>query len=202
MALHVTVTLDCSAADLPQYLQLVLGHSPLQAGLWALPVAIGAITGSLLAATLARAVRPGWLIGGGLLIAAGGYLTLSALDLDGTAWIAFTGGTLIGAGIGIADTVSNDVIVGTAPPEKAGAAAGISETAYELGGPSAPPSSEHWAPASTAPTSTGRCRTPCQPRSATPSQELSEPQSQPPSAYPLISPRPSWASSAPHSPEP
>lgn len=135
MALHVTVTLDCSAADLPQYLQLVLGHSPLQAGLWALPVAIGAITGSLLAATLARAVRPGWLIGGGLLIAAGGYLTLSALDLDGTAWIAFTGGTLIGAGIGIADTVSNDVIVGTAPPEKAGAAAGISETAYELAGP-------------------------------------------------------------------
>ncbi|UWF78414.1 MULTISPECIES: MFS transporter [Microbacterium] len=119
---------------LPQYLQLILGHSPLLAGLWALPVAVGAIVGSLLAATIARVVRPGWLIGGGLIVAAGGYLTLSALDLDGTAWVAFTGGALIGAGIGIADTVSNDVIVGTAPPERAGAAAGISETAYELGG--------------------------------------------------------------------
>ncbi|MGN6036656.1 MFS transporter [Brevibacterium casei] len=119
---------------LPQYLQSVLGHSPLQAGLWALPIAAGAILGSLLAASLARMLRPGLLIGGGLVIAAAGYLVLTALDLDGIAWIAFTGGALIGAGIGIADTLSNDVIVGTAPPEKAGAAAGISETAYELGG--------------------------------------------------------------------
>lgn len=119
---------------LPQYLQLVLGHSPLQAGLWALPIAGGAILGSLLAATLARGVRVGWLIGGGLIMAATGYLVLTALNLDGIAWIAFTGGALVGAGIGIADTLSNDVIVGTAPPEKAGAAAGISETAYELGG--------------------------------------------------------------------
>ncbi|WP_106848317.1 MFS transporter [Blastococcus sp. Marseille-P5729] len=119
---------------LPQYLQLVLGHSPLTAGLWALPIAAGAILGSLIAATLARVIGAGWLIGGGLILAAGGYLTLTALGLDGIAWIAFTGGALVGAGIGIADTLSNDVIVGTAPPEKAGAAAGISETAYELGG--------------------------------------------------------------------
>jgi MFS transporter, DHA2 family, multidrug resistance protein len=31
-------------------------------------------------------------------------------------------------------TLTNDLIVGLAPPERAGAAAGISETAAELGG--------------------------------------------------------------------
>ncbi len=119
---------------LPQHLQLVLGYTPLTAGLWALPIAAGAILGSLVAASLARSVGASWLVGGGLFMAASGYLILAALDLDGMAWIAFTGGALVGAGIGIADTVSNEIIIGTAPPEKAGAAAGISETAYELGG--------------------------------------------------------------------
>lgn len=119
---------------LPQYLQSVLGHTPLQAGLWALPIAAGAVLGSLVAASLARVLGPGWLIGGGLALAAIGYLVLTVLDLNPIAWIAFTGGALIGAGIGVADTLSNDLIIATAPPEKAGAAAGISETAYELGG--------------------------------------------------------------------
>ncbi len=48
--------------------------------------------------------------------------------------LAFVGGGLVGLGVGLADTLANDVIIATAPPERAGAAAGISESAYELGG--------------------------------------------------------------------
>ena len=40
---------------------------------------------------------------------------------------------LLGAGIGAAETVSNELIIAAAPPEKAGAASAVSETAYELG---------------------------------------------------------------------
>ena len=40
---------------------------------------------------------------------------------------------LLGIGIGAAETVSNELILASAPPEKAGAASAVSETAYELG---------------------------------------------------------------------
>src|SRR4030095_10815058 len=53
-----------------QYLQLVLGLSPLQAGLWSLPSAVGFIVGSNLAPRILRRVRPAWVIGTGLGLAA------------------------------------------------------------------------------------------------------------------------------------
>ena len=40
---------------------------------------------------------------------------------------------LLGAGVGMAETVSNELILWNAPPAKAGAASAVSETAYELG---------------------------------------------------------------------
>ena len=40
---------------------------------------------------------------------------------------------LLGAGIGAAETVSNELIISSAPADKAGAASAVSETAYELG---------------------------------------------------------------------
>jgi DHA2 family multidrug resistance protein-like MFS transporter len=49
-----------------QYLQLVVGLSPLEAGLWSLPSAFGFIVGSQAAPHLVRRVRPAHLVGGGL----------------------------------------------------------------------------------------------------------------------------------------
>jgi MFS transporter, DHA2 family, multidrug resistance protein len=40
----------------------------------------------------------------------------------------------MGLGAGAIGTVATDLVIGTAPPERAGAASGISETAGELGG--------------------------------------------------------------------
>src|SRR5262249_56808386 len=53
-----------------QYLQLVLGLPPLEAGLWSLPSAGGFIVGSNLAPRLLRRVRPAYVIGSGLALAA------------------------------------------------------------------------------------------------------------------------------------
>ncbi|MFC9489583.1 MFS transporter, partial [Streptomyces hydrogenans] len=118
----------------PQYIQIVLGYSPLQAGLWSLPIAAGAVLGALVVPAIAHRLPVGWVIGIGLAAAAVGYLTRSMLGVDGVMSVAFAGGALIGGGVGMAETLANDVIIGTAPPEKAGAAAGISETAYGFGG--------------------------------------------------------------------
>ncbi|MBP2328164.1 DHA2 family multidrug resistance protein-like MFS transporter [Kibdelosporangium banguiense] len=118
----------------PQYVQIVLGRSPLEAGLWALPLAVGAVTGALTAPAIARRLSMGWVIGLGLTGAALGYLLASFLGVDESMALAFASGALLGGGVGLADTLTNDVIIGTAPADKAGAAAGISETAYELGG--------------------------------------------------------------------
>lgn len=119
---------------LPQYAQLVLNKTPMTAGLWALPIAGAAIAGAISAPSLAKQLPVGWIIGGGLVIASTGYFTLTHLGIDEVLALAFAGGSLVGLGVGLADTLANDVIIATAPPQRAGAAAGISETAYELGG--------------------------------------------------------------------
>src|SRR5258706_10526697 len=63
---------------LPQYLQLVLGLSPLRGGLWTLPCAVGFVVGSLLTPALARRIRPAALMSCGLAGAAIGHFLLTA----------------------------------------------------------------------------------------------------------------------------
>jgi MFS transporter, DHA2 family, multidrug resistance protein len=117
-----------------QYLQLVLGFSPLVAGLWSLPSAGGLIAGSLLAAPLARRVSPAKAVVGGLALAAVGLGGLT--QVGETSGLAIVVGCSVVFSLGIAAVVplTTDIIVGSAPPEKAGAASGISETGTELGG--------------------------------------------------------------------
>ena len=60
-----------------QYLQLVLGLSPLQAGLWSVPSAIAFVVGSNAAPRILRYMRPACLMGAGLTIAAIGLGVLA-----------------------------------------------------------------------------------------------------------------------------
>ncbi|MBF6164428.1 MFS transporter [Streptomyces gardneri] len=118
-----------------QYLQLVLGRSPMQAGLLLLPGLLAGMIASLVAAWLVRRLRPGAVLGGALMTAAVGAALFGLLGPDAaTSTTPFVLGFLfIGAGVGVALTVSSDLVVGSAPAERAGAAAAVSETAYEAG---------------------------------------------------------------------
>ncbi|MEO6310583.1 MAG: MFS transporter, partial [Leifsonia sp.] len=116
-----------------QYLQLVLGLSPMSAGLILVPGLLTMIVSGLVVVPIARRVRPSILIPIGLLITASGYVAvaligehISALGI-GLVFVAF------GIGIGAAETVSNELVIANAPAEKMGAASAVSETAYELG---------------------------------------------------------------------
>jgi DHA2 family multidrug resistance protein-like MFS transporter len=116
-----------------QYLQLVLGLSPLQAGLWMLPSSLGFIVGSLLTPLLVRRARPAFVMAAGMVLAAVGFGLLTQLDGTGLA-VLVIGSVVFSLGSAPMTTLATDLMVGTAPPERAGAASGISETSSELGG--------------------------------------------------------------------
>lgn len=116
-----------------QHLQLIAGLSPVAAGLALLPGLVAMIIAGLIVVPIARRVRPRILVPIALLLSASGYavVALSATaESIAPVVIAFV---LLGVGIGAAETVSNELILSSAAPEKAGAASAVSETAYELG---------------------------------------------------------------------
>jgi MFS transporter, DHA2 family, multidrug resistance protein len=117
-----------------QYLQLVVGLSPLQAGLWSLPSAFGFIVGSQLGPRVLGTLRPAVVIGGGLALSAVGLAVLTQVGAAGGLAPLVAGSVLVSLGLAPVFGLTTELIVGSAPPEQAGAASGISETASELGG--------------------------------------------------------------------
>ncbi len=117
-----------------QYLQLVLGLSPLAAGLYSTPFALGFVVGSIVSPILARRVRPAPFMIAGLLVAAAGFVLLAQVSATSGLTTVVISAVIFSLGLSPVFTLSNDLIIGTAPPERAGAAAGISETCSELGG--------------------------------------------------------------------
>ena len=117
-----------------QYLQLVLGLSPLEAGLWIVPSSGGFIAGSMLAPLAVRWARPAYVIGGGLVLAAVGLGLLATVDGGSSLAVLVIASVVLALGVAPAVTLGTDLIVSTAPPERAGSASGISETGAELGG--------------------------------------------------------------------
>ena len=115
---------------LTQYLQLVAGLSPLHAGLLLVPGSVATMVAGVSAARLARHAPFRLLVPGGLLLAAVGYVLCAVLDGPGGAVAA---SVVIGAGIGLSETLTNDAILASAPAARAGSASAVSETAYEVG---------------------------------------------------------------------
>jgi DHA2 family multidrug resistance protein-like MFS transporter len=117
-----------------QYLQLVLGMGPLSAGLWTLPWAVSQIVGSLLTPVMVRRVQPAFVIAASLVLAAIGFGILTQIGGSSDLWIIVAGSVLVSFGLIPVITLATDLLVGSVPPERAGVASGLSETASELGG--------------------------------------------------------------------
>jgi MFS transporter, DHA2 family, multidrug resistance protein len=116
-----------------QFLQLVAGLDPMDAGLVLVPGLIASVLAGLLAVRLVRHVRPGVLIGTSFLLSAAGYALAAFVGDTPTAALIAVAFAVLAVGAGLAETLTNDQITTAVPPEKAGAASAISETAYELG---------------------------------------------------------------------
>ncbi|MBG0830452.1 MFS transporter [Planomonospora sp. ID67723] len=117
-----------------QYFQLVLGWSPLVAGLAGLPGGVGAAVGGSVAGPLVMRRGRAQTVALGMALAAVGFALYSQVGLDLNYAYLVVAMIVTSTGIGLTFAVVNDTIIATAPRERAGAAAAISETAHEMGG--------------------------------------------------------------------
>ena len=117
-----------------QYLQLVADLTPFQAGLLSLPSAIAFIIGSQAAPRIVQRVKPAYLISGGLAFGSLGLFLLTQVGTTNGLLPLVVASVVISLGLAPVFGLTTELIVGSAPPERAGAASGISETGAELGG--------------------------------------------------------------------
>jgi len=117
-----------------QYLQLVLGLDPLRAGLWTVPSMLAFIVGSMVMPVLARRVGPATVMVAGFILAGAAFIALTRVGGSAGLGLLVTGMVLYSLGISPVVILATDLIVGSAPVERAGAASAISETSSELGG--------------------------------------------------------------------
>ncbi|MGN0062703.1 MAG: MFS transporter [Nocardioides sp.] len=116
-----------------QHLQLVAQKSPMQAAVLMIPGIVLTVVFGLAAVPLTRRLGAGRVVVVGLALNALGYAVV-AVGGSGGAMVALLGGfLLLSAGVGMAETISNDLALSAVPPAKAGAASAVSETAYEVG---------------------------------------------------------------------
>lgn len=117
-----------------QYLQLVLGMSPLEAGLWTAPSGVCFAIGSMATPRLVRRWRAVNVLSVGLVAAILGFLLLTQLRAEASLPVLMGAIVLMCLGLSPAGTITTDLVMRLAPPERAGAASGISETSFEFGG--------------------------------------------------------------------
>jgi DHA2 family multidrug resistance protein-like MFS transporter len=115
------------------YLQLVEGLSPLQAGLRLLPAALAMIAATMVAPRLASRIRPATVMAAALVISASGYVVISQVDAAKGLTALIVGLSIINLGVGPIVALGYGLVLGSAPPEKAGSASSVNETGGEFG---------------------------------------------------------------------
>src|SRR5262249_21650808 len=115
-----------------QHLQLVLGLSPLAAGLVTLPGAALSMVAGIGVVRLVRWFAPHTLTIAGLVLVSAGFGMILLFRHDLTVAAVIASFLVLELGVGISQTITNDTIVASVPPAKSGAASAVSETAYEL----------------------------------------------------------------------
>lgn len=131
LAMFATVGM---AVFFTQYLQSVLGLSPFTAALWSLVPAVGVAFMAPTGAALAQRIDRAYVMGGGFLISACGFVWLTQVRTDSALWFTLVGASVYAGGLVAAMTLANELALGAAPPQRAGAAAAVLESGQELGG--------------------------------------------------------------------
>ena len=115
-----------------QFLQLGMGLSPLAAAMALLAGLLVTVLGGFAAVRLVRFVPARVVVAASFVMSASGYAIAAFLGTPST-WSIMIAFAVLGLGIGLAETLTNDLMLSSVPPNKAGAASAISETAYEVG---------------------------------------------------------------------
>ncbi|MGO3326865.1 MFS transporter [Gordonia sp. (in: high G+C Gram-positive bacteria)] len=107
-----------------------MGHDVLTAALAGIPMAI---TFSIYADRVTRLIGVRFALAGSVMLAGAAAIALVSLSTSSPLWFFLTVTAVAGVGFGIQFSLVSDAVVGSAPPEKSGAASGVSETSFEIG---------------------------------------------------------------------
>ncbi|MEO3926779.1 MFS transporter [Micromonosporaceae bacterium B7E4] len=117
-----------------QYLQGVLGFSPVASAMLFAPMGLGTAVGTMAAPVLTRRMRPATAIAGGLAGSALGGLLLVGVHGTGALPMVMIGIAVLALGTGPLFALGTGLVVGSVPPGRAGSAASMSETGNYFGG--------------------------------------------------------------------
>ncbi|MFF7093436.1 MFS transporter [Streptomyces rubradiris] len=130
LAMLALVGLELVAA---QYLQLVLGLSPLETGLRLLPLTVAAMAAGLAGARVLRRFGPRRMVCAGFCLTAAAVLILTAMGGTDDPPLLLAGFVLLGFGLETTLFGAYESMLSEAPAGRAGGAAAIGETSYQLG---------------------------------------------------------------------
>jgi EmrB/QacA subfamily drug resistance transporter len=116
-----------------QYLQFVIGYSPLRAAVALLPLPIVLIPLARRAPLIAQRVGFRRLGPVGLLLMACGFVVISQIEVEMAYWLFAAGLVLFAAGMALAGTPATTAITSSLPPSRQGVASAVNDTARELG---------------------------------------------------------------------
>jgi EmrB/QacA subfamily drug resistance transporter len=117
-----------------QYLQFVLGYSPLEAGASILPMALMLMAISPRAPMLARRFGVRIVGGAGLALMGVGFLVFTTLGVDSSYWRFGTGALITGVGLALATSPATTAIVSSLPAHRQGIASAVNDLSREVGG--------------------------------------------------------------------
>jgi EmrB/QacA subfamily drug resistance transporter len=117
-----------------QYVQFVLGYSPLGAGLALAPMAVLVMGLSPRVPSLIERFGPGRVAPVGLALMAAGFAVLSTATVDSTYWLLLAGLVPLGVGGALATIPATTAIVSSLPQAKQGVASAVNDLAREVGG--------------------------------------------------------------------
>lgn len=118
---------------LTQYLQLVLGYSPLEAGLRTVPIAVAVAVMAPFAPRLAARIGDGPAVGIGVATLAVGLAVMGWWASTSSYLPVLVGGVLLGAGMGTAMAPASNALMAAVPGGHSGVGAAMNDTAQELG---------------------------------------------------------------------
>ncbi|MCS0638324.1 MFS transporter [Streptomyces sp. LP05-1] len=116
-----------------QYLQLVLGLSPVETGLRLLPLTFAAMAAGATGSYTLRRVGPRRMVGWGFTLTAAAVLLLVAMGQHDRPLLLTAGFVLLGFGLQTTLFGAYESMLSEAPAHSAGGAAAIGETSYQLG---------------------------------------------------------------------
>ncbi|POX63902.1 MFS transporter [Streptomyces sp. Ru62] len=123
-----------SAVFTTQYLQSVLGKSPLEAALWSLlPSVLIGVAGPVTAQLVQRGVPRGHVVACGFAVSAAGYVLLALVGTD-SLWLVLAAAGVLACGAVMVMSQLTDLAMSAAPAERAGTASSLLETGTEFGG--------------------------------------------------------------------